>query len=134
MNIVGLILRVYSYIYHFILGLFLTALGALALSSGTHNLNLGMLPWKGEALTWWTVWLGITAIVTVILAVTGWFRWLFPLWCLFVVIMMIKGFFLTPTYVFAGAGHFKGAVWLTIGAIGAFLSSLMLYKRARTRY
>ena len=134
MNIVGLILRIYSYIYHFILGLFLAALGALALASGMHNLNLGMLPWKGQELTYWTLGLGLAAIVCVILAVTGWFRWLFPLWCLFVVIMMIKGFFLTPTYVFAGSGSFKGAIWLTIGAIGAFLSSLMLYKPRRDRY
>lgn len=133
MNIVGLLLRVYSYIYHFILGLFLTALGGLALGMGTHNLNLGMLPWKGASLTYWTLGLGIAALVVVILAVTDWFRWLFPLWCLFVVIMMIKGFFLTPTYIFAGSGGFKLAIWLTIGAIVAFLSSLMLYKR-RERY
>ena len=134
LKLTGTILRIYSYLYHLILGLFLTALGGLTLASGHHNLNLGMLPWKGASLTWWVFGLGLAGIVFVVLAVTNLFRFAFPLWCLFVAILMIRGFFLSFGYVFSGPDQFRAIVWLTIGAFGAFLSSLPLFQRRTGRY
>src|SRR4051794_14364634 len=129
LKLIGTILLIYSYIYHFILGLLLTAIACLTLASGQHNLHLTMLPWKGEALTWWVLALGLGAILFVVLAVTRVFRYAFPLWCLFVAIMMVRGFFIQGSYVFSGPSNFRAIAWLTVGAFGAFLASLQLFKR-----
>jgi hypothetical protein len=127
LKVTGLVLRLYSYLYHSILCLFLLGLGIIATIGGAHNLSLGMLPWKGAELTHWVLILAISGLVSVLLAVTGVFRYLFPLWCLIVVIMMIRGFFLSP-FAYSGPDQFRAVVWLVVGAIGAFLSSLQLFK------
>ncbi len=128
MKLIGTVLLIYSYTYHFILGLLLTAIAVLTLASGRHNLHLTMLPWKDEALTYWVLALGLGAIIFVVLAVTNLFRYAFPFWCLFVAFMMVRGFFITGSYVFSGPSNFRAVVWLTIGAIGAFLATLQLFK------
>jgi hypothetical protein len=132
LKLIGAILLIFSYLYHFLLGLILTVIASLALASGQNNLNLAMLPWKGGQLTYWVLALGIGAIIFVLLAVTNLFRWLFPIWCLIVVWLMFRGFFVAGTYTFSGPSSFRGVVWLFLGAIVAFLASLQLYKsRAR---
>jgi len=127
LKIIGLILRLYSYLYHLILCLFCLGLGIVASIGGLHNLNLGMLPWKGAELTHWLIGLSIAGLVSLLLAVTGIFRYLFPIWCLVVIVMMIRGFFLSQ-FAYHGPEEFRGVVWLVVGAIGAFLSSLQLFK------
>ena len=88
--------------------------------------------WKGAALTYWVFALGLMGLIVVILAVTNLFRFLFPLWCLLVAILLIRGYFLS-SYVFAGAGQFRFAVWLTIGALVALVASLTLLPPRRRK-
>lgn len=123
------LLRVFAYAFHLALALFLIGVGLVALSSGT-TLTLGMLPWEGVVLTRMAVFLGAAGILCVALAVTGAARWLFPLWTLFVLIMMLRGFFLS-SYTFSGESEFKSAVWMTVGTVVAFAGSLSLFKRRR---
>jgi len=111
------------------LALFLIGIGMVALSGGT-TLTLGMLPWTGEVVTRAVVGLGAAGILCVALAVTGAARWLFPLWTLFVLIMMLRGFFLSA-YTFSSASEFKSAVWMTVGAFVAFAGSLSLFGRRK---
>ena len=125
------LLRVYAYGFHLVLALFLVGVGIVALTS-QDSLTLGMLPWKGEVLTRAILMMGAVGIICVALAVTGVARWLFPLWALFALVMMLRGFFLS-TYAFSGAGEFKVAVWLTVGALVAFVASLSLFGRRRRR-
>lgn len=132
MDILGAVLRLYSYLYHFVLSLFCFLLSVVVLIGGRHNLVMPMLPWTGEPLTYWVFGLSILGLLVTLLAATGAFRYAFPFWCLFVVIMMIRGFFLSPMHYDSG-DQFRGVVWLTVGAIGAFLSSLMLLKRLDRR-
>ena len=127
MRVAGLVLRIYSYIYHLVLSLILVAIAIVTYSGGVHNLNLPMLPWKGAALTQWVLGLGIAGLVSTILAFTGVFRFLFPIWCLTVVVMMVRGFFLSQ-YVYEGPEHFRTIVWVVAGAIVAFLASLPLFR------
>lgn len=134
MDILGAVLRLYSYLYHFILSLFLFLVSVVVLIGGKHDMALSMLPWKGEPLTYWVFGLSLLGLLVTVLAFTRIFRYAFPFWCLFVVVMMIRGFFLSPYHYSGGSGHFQGVVWLTIGAIGAFLSSLMLFKSQESRY
>ena len=126
---IGLLLRLYSYLYHLVLSLFLIGLGIVAYSSGT-TLSLGMMPWEGEKLTQALLALGVIGLVCLFGAITGLFRWLFPIWTLVIFILMVRGFFL-GSFSYSGAEQFKGAVWLTIGALGAFLSSLSLFTKRR---
>ena len=121
-NAIGLLLRLYAYLYHLVLALFLLGIGLTALANGK-NLNLGMLPWEGSKLTQGVLILGVVGLICVLLALTGWLRWLFGLWALAVLVLMVRGFYLTP-YTFSSADQFQGAIWLTIGALGAFLGSL----------
>jgi len=39
-----------------------------------------MLPWEGAQLTQALLVLGVVGLLCVLLAVTGWLRFLFPLW------------------------------------------------------
>ncbi len=126
---IGLLLRLYSYVYHLVLSLFLLGLGIVAYSSGT-TLSLGMFPWEGEKLTQALLALGVIGLICLFGAVTGLFRWLFPIWALVILILMIRGFFL-GAFNYSGADQFKGVVALTIGAFGAFLSSLSLLTKRR---
>jgi hypothetical protein len=133
LDILGAVLRLYSYLYHFALSLFLFLIAAVALMDGKNNLALPMLPWEGASLTRWLFGLGLIGLIVTFLALTGIFRYAFPFWCLFVVIMMARGFFMSSFYYSGGADQFRGAVWLFVGALGAFLSSLMLLKPSRSR-
>ena len=126
-RVIGLILRIYSYLYHLVLSLVLLAIAIVTMAGGVHNLNLPMLPWKGAELTQWVLGLAIAGLVSTVLAMTGIFRFLFPIWCLAVFVLMARGFFLS-LYVYDGESHFRWVVALFVGAFGAFLASLQLFK------
>jgi hypothetical protein len=131
-NALGLLLRVFAYLFELALSLFLLGLGIVAWASSPANLTIGMLPWEGAALTQALLILGIMGLACVLLAGSR-MRWIFPLWCLLVLVIMIRGFFLS-SYSFAGADQFQFAVWLTVAAVIAFLGSLGVFRRrAKTR-
>ena len=119
----GFLLRVYAYLFELALSLFLLGLGIMA---GPNHLNLGMLPWEGSALRTMVLILGVVGLGCVLLAGSR-LRWIFPLWCLFVLVMLVRGYFLS-SYSFAGGNEFQFAVWLTIAALMAFLGSLAVFR------
>jgi len=126
----AMILRVYSYLYHFVLCLFLMGVAALAISSPS-ILNLAMLPWSGSDLKTWLLWGGLAGLISIILAITGVFRFLFPLWTLTVVILMVQGFLIKP-YIFEDETSFYRVLWMIAGAALAFLASLTLFRPTRS--
>jgi len=121
------LLRIFAYIFHLLLCLFLLGLGVAGLA-GENQLKLGMLPWEGPALTRAVIILAVAGLACTLLAVLGKARLLFPLWALFALGMMVRGFFLT-SYTFADTGQFRFDVWLTVAALIAFLASLSLFGR-----
>ena len=125
------LLRLYSYFYHAILCLGMLAVGLIAWLSTGHTLRLQMLPWEGVELRNWLFILGIFGMVSILLAISGFFRYLFPFWALFVAFMMVRGFLLQP-YTFDGSEEFYWVLALIAGAILAFLGSLTLF-RSRPR-
>lgn len=118
-------LRAYSYLYHFVMALFLLGLSIIALLS-SNTLKIPILPWTGEAATQWLLWGSIFGLLSVVLAVTGIFRYLFPLWALAVVVILIRGYLLQPLP-FSDKDEFQTAMLLTAGALIAFLASLTLF-------
>lgn len=133
MDILGAVLRLYGYLYEFVLSLFLFLIALIVLIGGKNDLRLGMLPWEGAALTYWVFGLGLTGLIVTTLAAIGKWRFAFPLWCLFVVIMMGRGYFLSSFYYSGGADEFRDAVWLFAGAVAAFLISLTLLRKRAAR-
>ena len=126
------ILRVYSYLYHFILCVFLLGLAIIAMMS-TGTLRLEVLPWNGDDLVQWLLWGSLAGLLSIILAVSGIFRYLFPIWTLLVLVMLIRGYLLQP-YTFAGREPFYQTLWLIGGALVAFLASMTLFRRSKKRW
>ena len=124
------LLRLYSYLYHLVLCLFLLGMSGLAKASDAHNLNLSMLPWKGDELINWVFYGSLVGLIAIVLAITGMFRYLFPVWTLIVAVLMFRGF-LIQGYVFSGKDQFYAILALILGALFAFLGSLTLLKKQR---
>lgn len=133
MSIVHGLLRFYAYAYHFLMAAFLVGLAAVAYISGTHNLDPGgMVSYSGKELSDCLLGIGLTGIVVVILAILNKLRWLFPVYALLAMITLFRWFFVS-SYRFSDRDAFWGGVWLFVGAVGAFLGSLMELKRGRKR-
>jgi hypothetical protein len=126
-----MILRVYSYLYHLVLCLFLLGLSLVAVST-SNTLKLTMLPWTGAELTTWLLWGSLAGLISLILAITGTFRFLFPIWTLTVFVLMVRGYLLKG-YTFENKAAFYSVLWLIAGALLAFLASLTLLSVRRTR-
>jgi hypothetical protein len=118
-------LRLYSYLYHLGLALFLLGLSIVALLSSS-VLKMPILPWSGAELTQWLFWGSLVGLLSIVLAVTGIFRYLFPLWALIVLVFLVRGYILQPLP-FAGEDEFRNALLLIFGAMLAFLASLTLF-------
>jgi hypothetical protein len=123
--------RVLAYVYHLIFALFLLGVSTVAYLS--HNtLKMPFLPWSGESLTTWLMVGGIIGIVSIVLAVTGIFRYLFPLWAFIMLVVLVRGFLL-PGYAFESRSEFNQIMLIIAGALVAFLASLTLFSRRPKR-
>jgi hypothetical protein len=122
---------VFSYLFHGLLTLFLIGISMVALSSG-QPLQLEMLPWQGQTLTWCLLGAGLAGLASVILAICRKWRPLFLLWSLAVLAMLARGFFFSHYY-FAGAPEFHGALYLTAGALIAALGAWVQSRREPLR-
>jgi hypothetical protein len=127
----GILLRLYSYVFHLALSAFLT--GAALIAATSHQeLSLGMLPFDSEHMISRVALLGLLGLVCTLLAITRVFRYLFPLWAALVLYLMVSGF-LFSSYSFAGSSAFKTGMWLMLGALAAFFGALWVLKPRRGR-
>jgi len=127
----GTVLRLYSYLYHLLLCLFLLGISSVAIISHG-DLKLDMLPWKGDVLLHCVFFGSIAGLISIVLAITGIFRFLFPLWTLLVLVLMVRGYILT-SYTFEGKNSFYVTLAMIFGALIAFLASLTLFWKRRRR-
>jgi hypothetical protein len=130
--VIGALLRIYSYLFHLGLSLFLLALSLVAIGSNSHTLNLGMTPFKGSALTYFLLASGLGGLISLTLALLGRLRFLFLIHALVAFGMMFRGYFLTG-YTFAGKDEFRTAVWLTLGALLAIPGAWSQFRRRPKR-
>ena len=135
MEVLKALLRLFTYLFHLVLGFFLLGVGGLALGSGPHVLNLEMLPWSGVTLAVILVLGALFGLISVVLAVTGKARVLLFAWSLAVAVMLLKSYVFSG-YRFApgGAGaqvalELLAASWLAVA--GAWF---VLRQPARYRY
>lgn len=121
MGFLRTLIRIYSYIFHFLLALLLIGVSSLALLSGT-DLNLGFVPWRARQLDYWLLFSGLFGLMSVILSIGGKLRFLFLLWSVAVFVMLARGFFLTA-YTFPGPAEFKQGVYVTLAALVAIIGA-----------
>lgn len=131
-KVFGFLLRSYSYVFHTILCLFVLAVVAISVSSHTVP-KFGFLPFADNTMIRWLITLSVVGLISVFLAVTGIFRYAFPVWALIVLLLMVRGFILSP-FTFPNADAFRGALWLTFGAFGAFFGALWVLRPHRIRH
>jgi hypothetical protein len=122
-GVVKAILRVFSYLYHALLALFLAGVSGLALATTPESLHLDMLPWTGSTLAKTVFLASLFGLVTIVLAIKGSLRFLFFLWALAVAGFMIKGFFFSGFRFEPGAGGPKIAGYLIVGSLVALLGA-----------
>lgn len=123
-------LRVYSFLVHLPLVLFLIGASGVALLSGQHTLHLDLLPWEGAKLTWWMLGLGLAGLAAWILAALGRLGWLFGAWALAVPVVLVRGFFLSPRG-FEDRAAFLNALYLTLAMIAAAIGACLPRKSKR---
>jgi hypothetical protein len=129
MRAIAWLLRVFCYLFHTILSIALLGFGGLAVLAGATNMKVQSLPWEGVALNRWLIALGLTGLVSVLLAITGKFRPLLALWSICVLAMLVRAVFLTPAMSFSGQSDFKDWLWLTGGAAVAVIGSFLVMTR-----
>jgi hypothetical protein len=127
------VLRLYSYLFHFILGLFLLAVSGLAMTSNSTTFSVDVFPWKGSQGATYLFWASLVGVVSVVLAITGMFKYLFPLWALAVLGVMIWGFILQGSYYFGGTDALYTALLMIFAALLAFFGALSVLRSKRTR-
>ncbi len=118
MAAVKALLRLFSFVFHALLCLFLVAVAGLGLATGT-TVQLGMLPWTGSTLVYVVFFGALTGLATLVLAILGKLRFLFFIWCLAVFVLMVKG------YIFSGYRFPPGQANRAFYLIGAALVSLL---------
>ena len=124
-------MRWFSYLFHFVLVLFLLAISSVAYISGRSNLHLGMLPWTGETLVRVVFFGALGGLIIVLLAVRGQLRFLFALWSILILVLLARGYFLGG-YRFSGPGEFRFAIYLLLAALLALPGALQI-RTSRTR-
>lgn len=129
MRAIGFLLRFYGYLFHLAISLFFLFLGAVSLAYSA-PLHLDMIGLSDRNALFGVFVLGIVGLVSTLLALTGTFRLLFPLWAAFIVWLMVKGFFLS-TMKFSGPAGFGWAALLTIGGVAAFIGAAWTLRRRR---
>jgi hypothetical protein len=125
------VIRLFSYLFHGLLALFLLAISAVALASG-QTLHLEMLPWQGPSLTYWLFFSALAGLISLILAIRRTWRALFFLWSLAVLVILVRGYFFSH-YHFAGPPGFHRALYLTAGALIAALGAWFQLRRIAAR-
>jgi hypothetical protein len=131
-KVIAMLLRFWSYLFAFVLGLFAAGVSAVLLISGSSNFRLDMLPfWKGESALYGLFAIGLLGAVSAILAILGKARALLVLFCAVAFALLVYGFYVSPVYRFQGAAEAKSILWVALGALVAVFGSLMQFRKER---
>jgi hypothetical protein len=118
----GLLLRLYSYLFLLAVSLFFLGLGVVSAATST-PLHLDSVGLKPENATAAMFLLGLAGLLSIALAITRVFKYLFPVWAAVAFWLIVKGLFLSAA-TFAGPASFRWAIALALGAVGAFFGAL----------
>jgi len=108
--------RLFSYLFHGVLDLFLLGISSVALASH-QELHLGMLPWTGLKLTEIVLFGALCGLLILILALVGRLRFLFFLWALGIIVLALKGYVLSSYHL--APGEIRSAGFVILGSLFA---------------
>jgi hypothetical protein len=118
------VLRIYSWIFQAVLCVIAILIACASFVTGSRDLDIPWLPLPAGPQIAWLLVLGAVGLVCVLLAVAGRLRILLFLFSIHTAYMLVKGFFLSAGFSFAGPDEFQHALLLTAGSflavIGAF--------------
>lgn len=126
------ILRLYSYVFQFLISLFLLALGLVAALSDNTTFEIDMLPWSGSDLKCALLVLGGFGILSTVLAFRGKLRFLFLIWTLIATGLLIRGIF-ASSHQFDGESEFKWALFLLSGVAATVLGAWSRFRQPAGR-
>jgi len=126
------LLRLFAYLYHGLLALFLLLVAALALGSGAQALNLDMLPWSGPTLAWILLAASVFGLIAVLLAIAGRTAAPFFLWSLAVAAMLLKGYVFSHFRFAPGVGV-NTAIYLILGSCLALIGAWFALRMPNNR-
>ena len=124
MRFLVLILRVLSYGYHTLLGLFLLGIGVVGKMSPATAFYTPALPGEAGSQPLWAIGLGLIALLTVALSALKDFRPPFVLWALAAAVLMFRGFF-WGDYTYSDWDDFKWILYFFGGSIVAFIGAAL---------
>ncbi|MEO7652676.1 MAG: hypothetical protein ABIZ80_19625 [Bryobacteraceae bacterium] len=130
MAVIAALSRIFSYLFHTLLALFLLGVALVSLLSGGHNLRMAMLPWTGAQLTWSLVASSLFGLICVVTAMLGKVRPLYFLYTAAVFVMIVRGYFVSG-YTFGTQDEFRFALYLSGGALLAMLGGWWQWRRKR---
>jgi len=125
-------MRLYSYLFHGVLSLAMVVIALVSWLSGSHSLDLRLLPWQGEALRWLLLLGGLAGLAIVWLATRDMLRLLFLIWSLAVFLFLLRGFFFGWVHYLRGPYTLGWALALTLAALLAAAGGWIQYRRPRT--
>ena len=126
------LLRLYSYVFQFLVSLILLALGIVASLSDNTALEISLMPWSGKELRMYLLILGALGVLATVLAFKGSLRLLFVMWTLGTTILLARGIFISG-HQFAGEDDFKWTLLLLAGFIGTVPGAWRRFKRPAGR-
>jgi hypothetical protein len=130
--VITALVRIFSYLYHLLLALFLLGVSVVSLLSGGGDLRMPVLPWSGTTLTWALFAGSLAGLASLALAIAGKARVLYVLYALAVFGLMVRGYLLSG-FTFASKDDFQFALYLIGGALLAVLGAWSQSRRKLRR-
>ncbi len=122
------ILRIYSYLFQFLISLFLFGLGLVGALSENTTFEIDMLPWSGSQLAYSLLVLGGFGLLATVLAYRGQLRFLFVMWTLGTLYLLGRGIFFSG-HQFDGESDFQWALFLLSGVMATVLGAWSRFKQ-----
>ncbi len=119
-----LLLRLFSFIFHLPLALFLFALGVFGVLDSAWRMSIDFLPWSGKTLVYALLGIGLLGLVSIYMAARGKMKFIFALYSLLAFVLIVNAVFFS-THRYPDVASFRWAVGFAAGGFGAFMGALV---------
>lgn len=128
MSFLVALLRLYSYLFHGVLSLIMVVTALVSWLSGSHSLDLALLPWRDEPLRWTLLAGGLVGLTAVWLATRNRAAVFFLGWSLLVFVVLVRGFFFGWVHYVRGPYSLSWALVLTLASLVAIAGAWLQYR------
>lgn len=125
-------MRFYSCLFHGVLALVMVVMALVSWFSGSHGLDLVLVPWRDEALRWTLFLGGLSGLIVVWLASRDKAPLLFLAWSGLIFVVLLRGFFFGWVHYVRGPYALSWALALTAASLLALAGAWVQYRSFRT--